>query len=156
MPRPCLDGCCGIPVYGLRAETAPVPTRTARTGTLHAVQVADRFHLWQNLGIMLEKAVRRHYRCLKPLESPDDTGPDGHADPPAAPISPIEQRLRKRHATVHQLIDQGRGIREIARILHLGLNTVLRAAHTQHVEQLLTGRRQPRPSQPDLYKPHLA
>jgi transposase len=127
----------------------------ARTGAPHAIHVADRFHLWQNLGTAVEKAVRRHHRCLKPLEN-DDTGPDTVTDPPATPISPIEQRLRERHATVHQLIDQGRGIREIARILHLGVNTVLRAAHAQNAEQLLTGRRQPRPSQLDPYKPYLA
>lgn len=128
----------------------------ARTGAPRAVQIADRFHLWQNLGTAVEKAVRRHHRCLKPSENLDDTGPGTRADLPAAPISPIEQRLRERHATVHQLLDQGRGVREIARILHLGLNTVLRAAHAQNAEQLLTGRRQPRPSQLDPHKPYLA
>jgi transposase len=128
----------------------------ARTGAPHAVQVADRFHLRQNLGTAVEKAVRRHHRCLKPPENADDTEPGACADPPAAPVSPIEQRLRERHAILHQLLGQGRGIREIARILHLGLNTVLRAAHAPNAEQLLTGRRQPRPSQLDPYKPYLA
>lgn len=69
--------------------------------------------------------------------------------------SPIEARIRERHATIHALLAQGHGIREIARELHMGGNTVRRNARAAVPEQLLSGRRQPRPSQLDPYKTHL-
>jgi hypothetical protein len=71
-------------------------------------------------------------------------------------MSPIEARFRERHAIVHALLDQGHGIREIARELHMGTNSVRRCARAQTPEQMLNGRQQPRRSQLDPYKPYLA
>ncbi|MFH8597838.1 hypothetical protein [Streptomyces rimosus] len=70
-------------------------------------------------------------------------------------MSPIEARLRERHASVHSLLDQGHGIREIARELQMGGNTVCRDARAETPEQMLNGRHQPRPSRLDPFKPHL-
>ncbi|MFJ3175362.1 helix-turn-helix domain-containing protein [Streptomyces roseus] len=70
-------------------------------------------------------------------------------------MSPIEARIRERHTAVHALLAQGHGIREIARELHIGGNTVRRTARAEAPEQLLAGRHQPRPSQLDPYKAHL-
>ncbi|MFI2471410.1 hypothetical protein ACH475_34410 [Streptomyces globisporus] len=70
-------------------------------------------------------------------------------------MSPIEARIRERHAIVHALLHQGHGIREIARELHIGGNTVRRCARAATPEELLGGRRQSRPSQLDPYKSHL-
>ncbi|UKY55575.1 transposase [Streptomyces inhibens] len=70
-------------------------------------------------------------------------------------MSPIEVRIRERHATVHALLAQGHGIREIARELHLGGNTVRRTARAAALEELLSGRHQHRSSHLDPYKPHL-
>ncbi|MET9695207.1 transposase [Streptomyces sp. NPDC006514] len=126
----------------------------ARTGGPQAVQVADRFHLWQNLGTALEQGVRRHNGCLRsPASGPGDL-PDIEP-PPAKEMSPFEARIRARHTLVHTLLDQGHGIREIARELPMGGNTVRRCARAANLEELLGGRRQPRPSQLDPYKPHL-
>ncbi|WP_239516912.1 MULTISPECIES: ISL3 family transposase [unclassified Streptomyces] len=130
----------------------------ARTGAPNAVQVADRFHLWQNLGTAVEASVRLHSTCLKTaVISPDGQtkGADVDSVDTTKAMSPVEARICERHATVHALLAQGHGIREIARELHMGGNTVRRNARATVPEQLLSGRRQPRPSQLDPYKPHL-
>lgn len=131
----------------------------ARTGAPDAIQVADRFHLWQNLGTAVERSVRRHSNCLETAASradglPNDAAAADRADAQEK-VSPIEARIRERHATVHALLAQGHGIREIARELHMGGNTVRRAARATAPEELLSGRHQPRPSQLDPYKHHL-
>ncbi|MET8747465.1 transposase, partial [Streptomyces sp. NPDC004728] len=126
----------------------------ARVGAPQAVQVADRFHLWQNLGTAVEQCVRQHTRCLQPPCSDPGDLPDIEM-PSAKEMSPIEARIRERHAIVHALLDQGHGIREIARELHMGGNTVRRSARAATPEESLGGRRQPRPSQLDPYKPYL-
>jgi hypothetical protein len=128
----------------------------ARTGAPRAIQVADRFHLWQNLGTAVEATVRLHSTCLKTafISSDDPTSDDDSADATKT-MSPIEARIRERHATIHALLAEGHGIREIARELRMGGNTVRRNARAPVPEQLLTGRHQPQASQLDPYKPHL-
>lgn len=107
-----------------------------------------------DLGTAVEQCVRPHTRCLQPPCSDPGDLPDIEL-PPAKELSPIEARIRERHAIVHALLDQGHGIREIARELHMGGNTVRRSARAATPEELLGSRRQPRPSQLDPYKPYL-
>ncbi|MCX5207641.1 ISL3 family transposase [Streptomyces sp. NBC_00237] len=130
----------------------------ARTGAPHAIQVADPFHLLQNLGTAVERCVRQHNACLKTPEA-DENGivhiPFAEPEHTTKEMSPIEARLRQRHAIIHSLLDQGHGIREIARELHMGGNTVRKAARAETPEQILNGRHQPRPSQLDPFKDHL-
>ncbi|MFI1801939.1 ISL3 family transposase [Streptomyces sp. NPDC020379] len=130
----------------------------ARTGAPHAVQVADPFHLLQNLGTAVERCVRRHNACLKPPDADANgivniafAGPESTTKE----MSPIEARLRERHAIVHSLLDQGHGIRETPRELHMGGKTVRRAARAETPEQMLNGHHQPRPSQIDPFQAHL-
>jgi transposase len=57
---------------------------------------------------------------------------------------------------VHDLLAQGRGLREIARHLSWGLHTVQRYARAATWQELADGRwQQPRPSKLDPFKPHL-
>ncbi|MEV8548094.1 ISL3 family transposase [Streptomyces sp. NPDC051572] len=130
----------------------------ARSGAPHAVQVEDPFHLLQNLGTAVEGCVRRHNACLKPPDA-DANGivNISFAEPEntTKAMSPIETRQRERHAIVHALLDQGHGIREIARELHMGGNTVRRAARAETPEQMLNGPHQPRPSRLNPFKAHL-
>jgi hypothetical protein len=97
----------------------------ARTGAPGAVQVADRFHLWQNLAKAAERCVAAHRACLA---EPDPRGAPGH-EPSGEPAQPLPQpepagkfaeRARRHHAIVHELLAEGQPIRTIARQLGWG------------------------------------
>nr|WP_237519467.1 ISL3 family transposase [Streptomyces sp. HUCO-GS316] len=101
-----------------------------------ALQVADRFHLWQNLASAVEKTVADHRSCLRDLPPPTPE-PDPAWETPvvAAPVQDAEpddptgkfaERARAHHALVHDLLAQGMGLRHIARHLGWGRHTVQR------------------------------
>jgi transposase len=130
----------------------------ARTGAPSAVQVADRFHLWQNLGKAVERVVARHRGCLRtaapepnqPLPSPQPQ-PDQER-----PLGRFAERARRHHALVHDLVAQGHALRAIARQLGWGFHTVQRYARAQTWQELVDGKWQGyRPSKLDPFKPHL-
>jgi transposase len=136
----------------------------AARGAPDAVQVADRWHLWHNLGDAVERAVARHRRCLHAATTAvpviQDSGVVA-AVPVAVPAGPVRGdrtavRTRQRHATIHQLLAQGRTVRAIGVELGLARNTVRRFARTTDPEELLvndgTGRR---PSILQDYEPYL-
>ncbi|MGJ3558509.1 transposase [Streptomyces sp. INA 01156] len=124
----------------------------ARLGAPDAVQVADRFHLWQGIGRAVETCVAAHRACLRapaPLRPPDGSR---LADP--EPTGRRAQRKKAAHALVHELLAQGHSRQAIARHLGWGLNTVLRYARAARRQDTLRENR-PRPSRLDPYKPHL-
>jgi hypothetical protein len=134
----------------------------ARTGAPDAVQVADRFHLWQNLAKAVERCVAAHRACLTEPGPVPAAGqePAPPAEPaPAArpePSGRYADRARRHHAIVHDLLAEGRGLREIARHLGWGLHTVQRYARAATWQELADGRWQgPRPSKLDAFKPYL-
>jgi transposase len=134
----------------------------ARTGAPDAVQVADRFHLWQNLAKAVEKCVAAHRACLAGPASPP-AGQDGSPAPPEPegaaqpdPAGKYAERTRRHHALVHELRAEGRGLREIARHLGWGLHTVQRLDRAATWQELADGRwKGPRPSKLDAFKPYL-
>ncbi|MFA1551971.1 ISL3 family transposase [Actinomadura chokoriensis] len=118
-------------------------------GAPEAIQVADRWHIWRNLGDAVERAVARQRRHLHVLaekaqvpEAPParrtSQGPEGRKDRVAV-------RTRQRHAAVHALLAQDLTIPQIADELQLSRNTVRRFARTADPGQLLvhngTGKR---------------
>ncbi|MER5227951.1 ISL3 family transposase [Streptomyces flaveus] len=128
----------------------------ARLGAPDALQVADRFHLWQGLGRAVETCVAAHRQCLRAPAPPQPTSTD---PPPGTPGPPVPdpagrraQRKKAAHALVHELLAQGHSRRAIARHLGWGLNTVLRYARATHWQDTLRENR-PRPSRLDPYKP---
>jgi transposase len=134
----------------------------ARTGAPDAVQVADRFHLWQNLAKAAGRCVAAHRACLAEPDAVPAAGqePVLPAEPaPAArpePSGKYADRARRHHAIVHGLLADGRGLREIARHLGWGLHTVQRYARAATWQELADGRWQgPRPSKLDAFKPYL-
>jgi transposase len=140
----------------------------ARQGAPQAIQVADRWHLWHNLGEYVEKAVAAHRGCLTPPASapaeggsaPASPGPD---PPPAEPeglrdVCGRDRRLvartRDRHAAVHGLLAAGHSQRAAAGILGLSRNTVNRFAAAASADELLV-KATSRASRLDRYKPYL-
>ncbi|WP_244190371.1 ISL3 family transposase [Streptomyces caeruleatus] len=130
----------------------------ARLGAPGALQVADRFHLWQGIGRAVETCVAAHRECLRsaapPTPTSADTPPDGSGLPVPAPAGRRAERKRAAHAMVHELLAQGHSRRAIARHLGWGLNTVLRYARAAHWQDTLRENR-PRSSRLDPYKPYL-
>jgi transposase len=134
----------------------------ARTGAPDAVQVADRFHLWQNLAKAVEKCVAAHRSCLAglaPPPAPEEQSPvlpDPERTAQPDPTGKYAERARRHHALVHQLRAEGRGLREIARQLGWGLHTVQRLDRAATWQELADGRwKGPRPSKLDPFKPYL-
>jgi transposase len=129
----------------------------ASAGAPLAVQVADRWHLWHNLGEYVEKAVAAHRGCLVSVPAAGDLErpPAGEAPSAPAPEEPdglrdvlgrervLVARTLERHAAVHGLLREGRSRREAADILGLDRKTVNRFAAEADPARLLvkaTGR----------------
>nr|WP_232784359.1 ISL3 family transposase [Carbonactinospora thermoautotrophica] len=127
----------------------------AARGAPAAIQVADRWHIWRNLGDAVERTVAKHRACLHaatPVTAP--AGSSEHAtraEPPPRVGAPairhgrLAERTRQRHVAIHALLAQGHSLRSIAQELQLGRNTVRRFARATSPEELLvntgTGRR---------------
>lgn len=136
----------------------------AREGAPQAIQVADRFHLMQNLGDCLEKIAQRGIRleAQQPTDADPPTEPLGKADPivdvPQLPRlsraaqarAATRQRRQSRQETILGLYGQGVSIRKIATILHLGRRTVRR-----YLVSLPDNTRPRQPSICDAYRAYL-
>jgi transposase len=120
----------------------------ATRGAPEAIQVADRWHLWRNLGEAVERVVAKHRTCLNAAA----ITPTMAAPPPPEPERQrsarqgrLAERTRERHTAVHARLAQHTSLRDIAAELGLSRNTVRRFARAASAEELLvndgTGRR---------------
>jgi transposase len=66
----------------------------------------------------------------------------------------MSQRRRVHHKLVHDLLEEGAGIRQIARHLGWGRHTVQRYARASTWQELMVGQK-PRPSSLDPFKAYL-
>jgi len=148
----------------------------AAAGAPGAIQVADRWHLWHNLGEYAEKAVVAHRGCLTAAAPGAPDGPSGDApsgeqapqDVIAAVRRPgpdglldvhgreraLVSRTRERHAAVHELLQAGHSQREAAGILGLSPRTVNRFAREPDAASLLV-KATSRESKPGPFKPYI-
>src|SRR5262249_55642520 len=137
----------------------------ARRGAPDAIQVADRFHLWKNLGEHVKKTVTAHHGCLR--QASDDAlrdarqaweqRPDAEQLAAAAAARRVDetviaQRIRRTFAEVQELKAGGLGIRRIKRATGLAKGTVARYYHAETVEELLVTTRTGKSSVLDEYK----
>ena len=140
----------------------------ARRGAPDAIQVADRFHLWKNLGEHVKKTVTAHHGCLR--QAAEDAIRDAEqawaARPGPAELAEtanqrrlddtvIAQRIRRTFTEVQQLKADGLGIRRIKRETGLAKGTVARYYHAQNVDELLVTTRTGKSSMLDQYKPYI-
>ncbi|MFI2303144.1 ISL3 family transposase [Actinacidiphila glaucinigra] len=108
----------------------------------HAVQVADRWHLWHNLCEAALSEVKAHSTCWATvLDAPIYDGPRARTT------------LERWHQ-VHDLLNQGVGLFECARRLQLALNTIERYARADRPERMLRVPKY-RASLVDPYRDHL-
>lgn len=142
-------------------------------GAPDALQVADRWHIWHNLGEAVERVVARHRDCLVAVaeQAMADAEAAGELDIAAQQEIPVTGertessaertdkwavRARERYAAVHALLDDGVSIVAIGARLGLARGTVRRFARAASVEELLvnngTGQR---PSLLEEFKPYL-
>ncbi len=100
----------------------------AREGAPQAEQVADRWHLLNNLGESLEALFRR----VPPFAEPPSPAGDAEASPPhlpseeepAGPDMPALTPRQVRYAAVHRLAEAGWKVSQIARELGCDRKTV--------------------------------
>ncbi|MEV6324975.1 ISL3 family transposase [Nocardia sp. NPDC051787] len=118
----------------------------ARRGAPQAIQCADRWHLWHNLGQAVEKTVVAHRNCLREAStaatdstvadqpatteasSPAGTLPPVPAADPGDRYAQLRARTAERYHAVHELLDQGVGLRTIAKQLDIDRKTARRFA----------------------------
>jgi transposase len=139
----------------------------ARAGAPDAIQVADRFHLWKNLGEAVESTVVAHHACLR---EPEPESPTAEAAPPPTPDAPppvpdgvldacgrerrLVTRTRERFTAVQELRAQGLSLGAISRQLGLDHGTVCRFARADTVDELLV-KAVNRTSRLDRFKPYV-
>ena len=138
----------------------------SREGAPGAIQVADRFHLWQNLCDAVEKTVLSCRADLRePIPESGDPEPAGlGSDVPAETTRPaagqdtgngrLATRSRERHAAIHDLLAQGRNYTQVSEMLGLTRHTVRKFARAATAEQVITGP-SPRSSRLDRFAPYL-
>ena len=137
----------------------------SRDGAPDAIQVADRFHLWQNLCGAVEKTVIACRADLKdPVPEPADpqaasrSGAPAETAGPAASHDPgngrLAARARERHAAIHDLLAQGRTHTQICAMLGLSPKTVRKFIRAATPEQVTAGPRPPS-SGIDRFAPYL-
>ena len=138
----------------------------ARDGAPGAIQVADRFHLWQNLCDAVEKTVTSCRADLRePAPEPDvppSAGPGSGVPAEAAMPAPgldrgegrLAVRSRERHTAIHDLLAQGKNYTQICQMLGLTRNTVRKFARAATAGQVTAGPR-PRSSGLDRFAAYL-
>jgi len=125
----------------------------ARTGAPQAIQVADRFHLWQNLGQAVEKTVNtRRAHLGEPAPAPAGQTPPAVAQSPAE--KKIVTRMRDHYDAVQHLHGQGLSKAAIGRKLGLHPATVRKFATAASIDDLIAKTEQ-RTHLVDPYTAHL-
>ncbi len=104
----------------------------ARQGAPDAIQVADRFHLLQNLSETLKQILQRNPGVLKlplPVALPTEPGEEAVHLTPEKTEQDVPASLGQRQERYHQVRElhrQGKKLREIATSLGIAVNTAMK------------------------------
>ncbi|MFE2377254.1 ISL3 family transposase [Streptomyces sp. NPDC059398] len=113
----------------------------ARVGAPQAEQVADRYHLWANLGQAVEKTVNAHRSRLANPPPARASGHDtGAAEPEVVQLPEelkIVVRLREQHAAAHELREQGMSKAAIGRKPGLHQATVCKLVDARSADDVV-------------------
>jgi transposase len=136
-----------------------------REGAPDAQQVADRWHMWDDLGEYVKKTVAAHHGCVKEhyavlkqtavQQAPD---PQRTADQATAEHAENRSRVvraRQHYEQVQTLKAEGRSQAAIQRELCLAPMTVRKYYRAESVDELVAASLAGWPSMLDDYKPHL-
>jgi transposase len=137
-------------------DRAGAYAEAARDGAPHAIQVADRWHIWHNLCRYAGQAVARHRDCLagSGCARQDRAGGQHEGQQQATgglPGGP-EAVIRARHAAVHELRAAGKTLDQAASALGLSRQLTGRLWRAGTADMLL---KTAGTSGLDPYKPHL-
>ncbi|MFI6048447.1 ISL3 family transposase, partial [Nocardia sp. NPDC051321] len=115
-----------------------------RQGAPDALQVADRFHLWHNLGQAVEKDVSAARRDLAAVLAAQADFQRSGQTPPIIDHRELKvvTRFRQHHAAVHRLRQQGLSNAAISRELSLHPATVRKFANATTVDPLIAKNQQ--------------
>ncbi|MGQ4479937.1 ISL3 family transposase [Streptomyces sp. SAS_276] len=140
-------------------------SRAIKEAAPQATEVADRWHMLQNLSAAVERTCHQHRACLHKYASDDVDVPTPLTALPTAllpltppldniPTTPLMQRVTERHTEIHRLREVTWTISAIARRFRLDRKTVRRHLTTD-LEVLIASARDRRPRQLDSYRPYL-
>ena len=155
------SGCAPIPEEIICRDRASAYADGARSGAPKAVQVADRWHVWHNLGEAVDKTVAAHHACLRAsltmtapivldaegadageaVEAVPQVGVDGGDQVGMRDVRGRERtlvtRTRHRYADVQQHLADGASLEAICRATGLDRGTVRRYARAGGIDELL-------------------
>ncbi|GCD32298.1 transposase [Streptomyces chrestomyceticus JCM 4735] len=112
------------------------------SGAPDALQVGDRFHLWQGLSRQIQKIASAHHGCLPAALPEPEPATAGMPTAPAAPETPADRHARRLFEAVHALADTDRSISSMSRELGLDRKTVRKYARARTWQEVV--RRLPR------------
>ncbi|MFB7337783.1 hypothetical protein ACFC00_40240 [Streptomyces adustus] len=126
-------------------------------GAPDAVQVSDRFHLWQGLSRRVGDIAADHRRCLlaavpQPEPAPSPTTPTGLSD---QADTPARRHAKRFFEAVHALTDTGLSLRATAHKLGLNRRTVGKYARAASWQECIRRTPPRRPTSPDPYLDYL-
>ena len=137
----------------------------ATDGAPDAIQVADRWHLWDNLREYAVKTVADCHRCVKERysvleqaaagQAPDPQQAAGQASAAHAENRARVVKARQRYDQVQALKAEGKNVTTVTRQLHLAPGTARRYYYAESADEVTAGSLAGWPSKLDDYKPHL-